>query len=122
MTTELGLPNKVALTALAILGAGVQTYDPMMPRVPSDRLSVPQEERDLDPNLPEKVTLSPDEYDLLLKAHEKAIAAVEKERKKPYFSKLSQKEQAAEIDALYKDEFGVEKDAILLDAVDRASR
>jgi hypothetical protein len=122
MISDMGIPDKAALTTMAMLGAGVQSYDPLMPKAPSDELTVPKEERDLDPDLPSKVSLTPDEYDLLLKAHERAVKAIVKERKKPYFAKLSKKEQAAEIEALYRDEYEVEKDDIVLNAVDRLGR
>ncbi len=122
MTGEMGIPDKAALSAMAILGAGVQSYDALAPKTPAVEQTIPKEERDLDPSLPKRVNLTHDEYDKLLKAHQKALEVVKKERKKPYFAKLSQKEQAAEIETIYKDEFEAEKDDIVLDAVDRISK
>lgn len=119
LTGEYGLDEKMALSLTAMLGAGVQSYDPLKPKTPSDKLTIPKEERDLDPDLPASVTLNSDEYARLLQAHERALAEIEKERKKPYFAKLPQKEKAAEIDALYRDEFEQEKKDIVLDAVGR---
>ncbi len=121
-TTDMGVPDKVAATVMAILGAGVQIYDPLLPKAPTDRLTVPKEERDLDPNLPEKVELTTEEYADLLQAHLGALAKIEKERKKPSFLKLGKKEQSQVIDEIYRDDYEVQKDDIVESAILRIQK
>lgn len=116
---EYGIPDKMAMSMVALLGAGVQSYDPLQPPAPSDRQTIPKGIRDQNPGMEKKVTLNTQEYTALLQAHEAALAAVAEERETPEFKALSQKGQAEAIDKRYREVFGDQKEAIVLDAVIR---
>lgn len=119
MTGEYGIDDKIAMSLLAMLGAGVQTYDASMPKTPSDRQTVPKAERDRNPSLRAKVTLNTEEYGDLLQAHEKGVAAVKKMRETEGYKSLSQKKKAEKDEETYNRVVAYKKKTIVRKAVNR---
>ncbi len=121
LKSDYSMPDQTALTVSAILGAGIQSYDPGKIQPPDDRFKTPKAEREANPALGGMIHLNDSEYAELMKAHEEAIGEVEKSRKAGDFKDLTLPETREEEKAIYDDVFGPAKEAVMLDALSRLS-
>ncbi len=116
---EYGLPDKTALTVAAMLGAGIQNFDPSKPQPPDDRFTPPSSAKEAIPGLPNTIHLTDDQYSRLLQAHEQALAEIEVSRKAGDFKGLDLPAMRKAEKEVYKMVFDPAKEEITGEAIDK---
>ncbi len=119
MRSEYGMSDKAALTSLAILGAGIASYDASAIQPPDDKVNVPKSVKERHPDIGNTIRLTDDEYKKLMEAHDKAVAAVEKRKKNGSMDGLLPAKKVEREKQIYDAVFDPAKEAVTIQAMKR---